>query len=140
MKDTDKITLSVGQLKKLIKESKPSRYLEERRVDLWYIDTTNLAKIDEKLYNIVNSCSTDHWNARYKSYHTKVLQYIFRLVQDKLDANKANYVAGRFIGLFDDEDTWPPSLMFDGGKAAKLVAIALTDGTDFTPEDICFRG
>lgn len=116
MKNNDKITLTVGQLKRLIKESK-------HKIDIWLVYTGEIDAADKELYNIVDSCTEDRSN--YRQCHGKTLQHITEIVSDEFGPKIGQYVSKHFIGLSIDPNDWPPSLMFDGGIAASYVAHTL---------------
>lgn len=126
MKNTDKITISVGQLKRLIKESK-------RKIDVWYVWTGDL-DTDDSLYEIVDSCAED--NSNYKQCHGNVLKWLQDNVGAEFGPKDAKHVTKHFIGLRVDPNDWPPSLMFEDEKSAELVAHTLAQGTHLWPEDL----
>ncbi len=132
MKLNDKVTLTFGQLKRLLKETK-------KEINVWYVwtgdlDDDSLGSACTSLYEIVDSCQDD--NSNYKQCHAKALKWLEKYVGAEFGPKDAQYVTRHFIGLNVDPNDWPPSLMFEDEKSAELVAHTLAQGTQLWPVDL----
>ena len=128
--ENDKITLTIGQLKRLVSESK-------KRITLWDVFTDNLDGVNktcQSLYNIVDACKED--NSNYQKQHRKTVEWLGKYVGAEFGPKEALNVRRHFVGLFVDPNDWPPCLMFDNEKAADTVACTLAQGTHLFPEDL----
>lgn len=109
MKDTDKVTLTVGQLKKLVKESKKQKIKEnyENNPDDWDY-SFDYDEYDPKMYKLIHPAELDGVDEQL--YHADlpeiVCEWLVRLLPKNLSNNVKTAIAEEMtIKFFKNYET-----------------------------------